>query len=451
VFSSLRVCRDKDTKITEGHEEMNAEIAARLGPDGERILREAAEAFSTKDAARLRTAFETYPVLKGVVNEPIAPFDSPAIVHASSREMLDVLLDAGADIDARSRWWAGGFGVLDHASPDVAAYAIERGATVTVHAAARLGLIDQLREMLTRDPALVHARGGDGQTPLHVAATVEVATLLLEHGADIDALDVDHESTPAQYLIRDRPDVVAFLIARGCRTDLLMAAAVGDLDLARRHLDRDPGLIRIRVSEQWFPKTNPRSGGTIYQWTLGFYASAHQVAKALGHNALLDLLFERSPAPLRLLEACALGDDQAARRFFDEAPDALRGMSEDDRTRVADAARNNDVKAVTLMLRHGWPVDARGQHRATPLHWAAFHGNAEMVREVLRYNPPLEIRDGDFNGTPLGWAIHGSENGWFVKTGDYGATVDLLLGAGATPPETVTQGSAAVRAALARK
>jgi len=32
------------------------------------------------------------------------PFDSPAIVGARSREMVDVLLDAGADINARSRW-----------------------------------------------------------------------------------------------------------------------------------------------------------------------------------------------------------------------------------------------------------------------------------------------------------------------------------------------------------
>src|SRR5262249_55670869 len=146
-------------------------------------------------------------------------------------------------------------------------------------AAARLGLIDQLRDMLHHDPALVRARGGDGQTPLHVAANVDVATLLLDRGAEIDALDVDHESTPAQYLIAEKQDVVRLLIARGCRTDLLMAAALGDVDLARAHLDRAPETIRMRVSDEWFPKGNPKAGGTIYQWTLGFYASAHQVAK----------------------------------------------------------------------------------------------------------------------------------------------------------------------------
>ena len=69
------------------------------------------------------------------------------------------------------------------------------------------------------DAALIHARGGDGQTPLHFASTVEVAKFLVEKGADIDARDVDHESTPAQYMLRvqqkrhypwDRQDVPSY-------------------------------------------------------------------------------------------------------------------------------------------------------------------------------------------------------------------------------------------------
>jgi ankyrin repeat protein len=78
-----------------------------------------------------------------------------------------------------------------------------------------------------------------------------------------------------------------------------------------------------------------------------------------------------------------------------------------------------------------------GQHRATPLHWASFHGNAEMTREILRHNPPLELKDADFHSTPVGWAIHGSEQGWYRETGDYAGTVELLLQAGAKPPEKV--------------
>src|SRR5206468_4577683 len=118
---------------------------------------------------------ERHPELKANINEPLAAFDAPLITRVRSRQMLDVLLAAGADINAKSRWWAGGFGLLHGAAPDLATYAIERGAVVDVHAAARLGLIDKLRELISADPALVHARGGDGQTPLHFASTLEIA------------------------------------------------------------------------------------------------------------------------------------------------------------------------------------------------------------------------------------------------------------------------------------
>ena len=90
----------------------------------------------------------------------------------------------------------------------------------------------------------------------------------------------------------------------------------------------------------------------------------------------------------------------------------MQRMSDRDRSRLVTAAQDNNAAAVRLMLSAGWPLDARGQHGATALHWAAFHGNASMAREILRHNPSLEVKDRDFNGTPLGWAIHGSLHGW---------------------------------------
>lgn len=417
------------------------------GPDDKRILSEAMEAVNADDAMRMRELLVRHPALKAIVNEAAGPFDSPAIVNVRSRDMLDVLLEAGADINARSRWWAGGFGVLDLVDPDVAAYAIERGAIVDVNAAARLGLADTLRQLLARDPTLVRARGGDGQTPLHVARTIEIASMLLDAGADIDARDVDHESTPAQYATGDRVDVARFLAARGGTTDLLMAAALGDVDNARQHLDATPDVIRMRVDNRWFPMQNPKAGGTIYQWTLGFHASAHQVAHDRGHREVWELLMERSPASVRILECCWIGDDVAVARYHSDRDDSTIGWTPAERELVAHAARNNRAEAVRLMLACGVPVDARGQHDATPLHWAAFHGNADMVRDILRFAPPLEATDADFAGTPLRWAIYGSEHGWNARSGDYAATVTLLLQAGAAKPSSAS-GSAEVRAVL---
>ena len=409
------------------------------------------QAFHANDAPRLRKMLERYPEFKAKINEPIGPFDSPPITNVSSREMLDVLLDAGADINARSRWWAGGFGLLHGAEPELASYAIQRGAVVDVHAAARLGMIGKLRELIEADPALVHARGGDGQTPLHFARTIEIAKFLLDHGADIGARDVDHESTPAQWMVRERQEVARYLIQHGCKTDLLMAAAVGDADLVRKHLDADPDCIHMRVSDEFFPKKNPHSGGTIYQWQLGWHVSAHDVARQFGHDAVVRLLMERSPAEVKLLAACWAGEEATVKSLLANHLDLAQRLSAQQRRQVAHAARNNNVAAVRLMLAAGLPVDAVGQHRATPLHWASFHGNADMAREILRHNPPLELTDADFNGTPLGWAIHGSVHGWYCQTGDYAGTVAALLNAGAKLSPKSNGGSEAVKKVLRQR
>ena len=419
-------------------------------PNPSDALEECKRAFEEQDAPRVRQLLERHPELKAKINEPSGPFDSPVITQVRTREMLDVLLEAGADLNAKSRWWAGGFGLLHSAEPDLAAYAIERGAIVDAHAAARLGLLQKLRQLIAADPRWVNAPGGDGQTPLHFARTIEIAEFLLEHGANIDTRDVDHESTPAQYMIRDRPEVARFLVGRGCRTDLLMAAALGDDALVRQHLDASPESIRTRVSDEYFPKINPKSGGTIYQWALGWYVSPHEVAKEFGHKELFQLLMERSPADVRLVVAGWSADQSSVQSLLAQSPGLISSLSSSDRCQVAHAARNNNAPAVRVMLAAGWPVVALGQHQATPLHWAAFHGNAEMTRDLLRYHPPLEATDADFHGTPVGWAIHGSEHGWHCRTGDYAATVEALLEAGATLDEKKFGGTAAVREVLRR-
>jgi ankyrin repeat protein len=319
----------------------------------------------------------------------------------------------------------------------------DRGAVLDAHSASRLGMMAKLRELVAADPGLVHARGGDGQTPLHFASTVEVAEFLLANGAEIDARDVDHESTPAQYMLRveqqrhyprDRQDVARYLVARGCRTDILMAAALGDVDLVRQHLDADAGCIRTSVSQEWFPKQDPRAGGTIYIWKLGAHRTAHSVARDFGHEEVFQLLKERTPEDLKMALACELGDEVVFQEFLSRHPDAAKTLSEQDQRKLPNAAQNNNTKAVRLMLEAGWPVDTPGEMGATALHWAGFNGNAEMTREIMRFHPALELKSREYEGTPLGWALYGSGNGWHRVTGDFVGTIRALLEAGATLP-----------------
>ena len=320
---------------------------------------------------RVRALLMRHTELRSRIDDPLPDYGSGqqalfAAVQRSDRPTIDVLLDAGADIRKRTEWWAGGFGVLDDCDPSLVDFLVERGAVLDEHSVARLGRITELRTMVSADPSVVHARGGDGQTPLHFASTIEVAQLLLDNGADIDALDVDHESTPAQYMLRvdqrrhyphDRQDVARFLVSRGCKTDLLMAAALGDADLVQRHLDSDPACIGMNVSEQWFPKRDPRAGGSIYIWTLGPHRTAHAVAREFGHEGVYQLLLKRTPEELKLALACELGDEDSFRRFLAQNPGAAEKLSEREREKLPNAAHDNNLKAVRLMLEAGWPVD----------------------------------------------------------------------------------------------
>ncbi|HLJ50098.1 MAG TPA: hypothetical protein VKU01_28995 [Bryobacteraceae bacterium] len=405
------------------------------------------------DAARVQQLLDRHPELRTRIDDPLPTYGFGqhalfAAVQRSDRATIEVLLKAGANINKRTEWWAGPYGVLDDCDPSMVEFLLERGAQLDAHSAARLGMIEKLREFVAADPAVVHARGGDGQTPLHYASTVEIAELLLANGADIDALDIDHESTPAQYMLRteqkrhfphDRQDVARFLVSRGCRTEILMASALGDIDLVRRHLDADPGCIRMDVSDRWFPRRNPKAGGTIYIWVLGRYRTAHTVASDFGHEDIFQFLMERTPDDLKVALACELGDEASFHEFLSKNPDVAKTLSKADQQKLPDSAQSNNTNAVRLLLEAGWPVDTAGEMGATALHWAGFHGNAEMARHILRFHPTLELKSREYAGSALSWAIYGSGNGWHRDTGDYVGTVQALVDAGSIIPPHVAE------------
>jgi len=409
-------------------------------------------AIKADNASLVRDVLVRHPSLKSSINEPLPNygFDSPAIIAAvqkGNREMIDALLDVGANINERTSWWAGSFGVLDSAGPGLAEYLISHGATVNIHAAARLGMIDRVRELLTLDPQLVHARGGDGQLPLHFAASVEIAALLLDHGAGIDARDIDHESTAAQYMACSRQymewrepyrhDVARFLLSRGAQADILMASAIGDLALVERILNNDPETVRTTVSDRYFPKHDPKSGGSIYIYGFGFTKSPHMIAHQFGHTAVFDLLMQRSAPWLRLTQAAELGDEPLLRQILQQHPSTLTRLSSNAARRIIGPAFRNNTRAIELLLEHGWPSNATLDNNQTALHYASWHGNLAMVQALLNHNAPLDILETEHGGSPLAWALHGSMNSWHRDKGDYPGVVRALLAAGAviTTPE----------------
>lgn len=398
------------------------------------------------DADGVRRLLEAHAEVRAAVNAPICWFDGrPAAAAKKNLPLLDVLLAYGVDLNLKSEWWAGGFGILEgDCTPEEAAPLIERGAVVDVFAAAHLAMLDRLQELIDADPALVHARGGDGKTPLHWASTVEIAAYLLDRGADIDARDVDHESTPAQYLVRDVPDVARVLIERGAWFDIFIAVALRDPALVERCLRDDPNALDHRTwhglytvaHDGYRAATREEIGerrGDVYRWVFGHNVSALDVAVDLGYDDMTGLLLRRASPTQRLLAACARGDRDAAAAVVASHPGLVARLTDDEMRLIADRAHANDTGAVALMLDLGFDPLARGVDDWEPIRWAAFHGNAELVRLLLPHDPPIGVPDPSYGGTPLDQCLYGSVHGWHCDTGDFATTVRLLLDAGERP------------------
>jgi hypothetical protein len=84
----------------------------------------AVEAGNAEEAHRL---LDLYSELSSKINEPMFSFDGPAVhVARTNMALLDLLLAHGGDLNTRTSWEKGGFGVLEQVSPDEAAPLIAR-------------------------------------------------------------------------------------------------------------------------------------------------------------------------------------------------------------------------------------------------------------------------------------------------------------------------------------
>ena len=363
------------------------------------------------------------------VNDPMFDFGGRAAhIAAKNERLLAALIHAGADVNLKSDWANGPYTVLDHADEGTARFLLARGAHLTPNVAARLGWLDELRSMVAADAALVHARGGDGQQPLHEAKTVAIADFLLDHGAGVNVRCIDHNSMPAQYALVDRPDVCRRLLERGATPDIYMAARLGDAALAIRLLDADPACVTARINEDGYAPVPPFH---IYCWTLGFGRSPHDIASRFGHRDVLEVLMARSPAQVRFVNAAIAADEQGAKAVLAEEPSLLASLTREAHGHLAFAIFYERFDAADLMLRLGFDPAAPGIDGGTALHAACWVGDVRMVERILaRGGIGLDARDPTHQSTPLGWTAFGSVHRR-ARGADYPAVANRLVAAGA--------------------
>jgi ankyrin repeat protein len=271
-----------------------------------------------------------------------------------------------------------------------------------------------------------------------------MAELLLDRGATIN----DFESL---YHSQEHPDTrcLELLLARGAdpkgTNALNHALDYPGLERIRLLLDHgaDPNegvhftplhFAILRGRERAVLELLVKHGADIQARAFG--RAPYQVALQLGHTEAMEYLASLgaetgATTPFeRFAEACGRGDLESARRIVQENPGLFESLSGHDREAFAHLAQLGKAAMIATMIDAGFPVQTAGPKGQTALHWASWHGWRETVEALLARGAAVDAVEEEWGGTPLVWAIHGSDNSPNPQ-GDYPGVVRLLLEAGA--------------------
>lgn len=252
-----------------------------------------------------------------------------------------------------------------------------------------------LRTMLLRDPALVRARstritchepamhaatllhylganGVEGYRQRSPANAVEIARLLLDTGAEVDAL--------------------AGLYGGQCTTLSLLISSTPPADAG----------VQVPLVNTLLDYGAAVDGVGDSQWKSPMFT-----ALVFGYRDAADAVAARGATVNTLVIAAGLGRVHDCARM-------LPAASGDDRHRaIALAAINNRVDVVALLLDAGVDpnrLNPDGIHgHQTPLHGAALAGQLALVQLLVERGARMDIPDTLWQSTPLGWAEHAGQ------------------------------------------
>jgi ankyrin repeat protein len=254
------------------------------------------------------------------------------------------------------------------------------------------GDLSALEDALRRDPALVQARSSRlccFDPPIHRA------TLL--HYVAANGVEAYRQKTPpnaveiAHALLRAgaEPDALGDMYGVECTTMAMLVSSSHPADAGLQVplielLLSFGAAIEGRGTQKW-------GGPLVTALTFGMIDAANALAK---HGARVDL-----PAAAGLGRA-----DDAARLLPSAGAGARHGA-------LSLAAQHGRLEIVRLLLDAGEDpnrYNPEGHHpHSTPLHQAVLGGHEAVVRLLVERGARLDIRDTIWQGTPLGWALHG--------------------------------------------
>src|SRR6185369_3280751 len=271
------------------------------------------------------------------------------------------------------------------------------------------GDIKSLKRLLRDDPRLVRARstrqheatllhyvsanGVEGYRQKTPANIVEITELLLQSGAEVDA--------------------EADVYGGGSTTLGLVATSVHPF----RAGVQNP-LLQLLLD--YGAEIDHKTGA-------GNRQSSVVGALANGRPEAAAYLAERG-ARLNLEAAAGVGRLDVVKSFFknDRTPAKKRLQSA-----FLYACGRGQNEVVEFLLTKGVDLADGGRVGQTPLHWAVIDGQLEMVKLLLKHNPPLESRN-IYGGTVLGQTMWSAAHGGDPKV--YAEIIETLIAAGAQVP-----------------
>lgn len=202
-------------------------------------------------------------------NTPLA-----AAAHGADAALVSLLLDRGADVNQPT-----GSGTALHA----AAERLNAGATTADRAARELTSV-QVAEILLDHGALIDATGDFGATPLHCARSSDLVRLLLQRGADPNHRDQDGY-TPLMRNVKRRFDhgyntegILEMLVAYGADPSIATHHGETPLRLAQRAVGdgsnttvlpillAEPATVRARIETRFAIAKGTASSGDLSRW-----------------------------------------------------------------------------------------------------------------------------------------------------------------------------------------
>ena len=254
----------------------------------------------------------------------------------------------------------------------------------------RKGDAAAVKALIERSPQLASERDGDGDTPLHYAASLgnaDLVSFLIDKGAKLDLQDADRKTPLHLASMNDRRDAVAALLKRGAAIEARDDYRRTALILCARERGR-AATGRVLIEAGADVNAEDKFGST-----------ALELATWRGKADFVDLLLEkgaRVPASGdkwtdALSEAAANGLTSLFRRLTEGGQD-LTALGPSDERLLHSAAAGGSAEIVGLLIEKGFPQAKADRFGWTPLHYAARDGRTEVARVLIERGAPADAR-----------------------------------------------------------